>query len=461
MTAIPTVEIKQPAYHADDLGFVFKWHGHLLRGIYPNAVSQAKGYFESGFIEEIVQKGLFPKTWISDFENEQFGLIIEHELIEPVIYATEWNFQMLKDAAMLLLDIAQIGRRYGYDMIDCHKLNVMFHHNRPLYVDLGSFVPAKKGSKGWNPFPSFLQSYFYILDVWSHGAPQLAKRMMAPHVEMNEQDYLVYKSWLCRVCPSILKARMMIRKRLCELANMSDEQTEIYTKQVGPLWGALANYSRKIVNGFRLAPSQHLERYKRRVCNMTLGAVPAMSVQFENIEVALVETLQKQFSEIQTATIINAKNGSIYRGIIQKTSINSIVSIQEDERKARQEYLFYQHNDSNICCVNVILSGGGILVRDKFPEERLSSDLVIMPDYEVSKGPFGVHNALVRIESLFIYSKLKKIVMTTNTRFKDFICSCQEHFNVTLLNTGTFNISNKIEGEFSEDQCIILMISKK
>lgn len=442
MITIPTGEIKQPSYHADDLGFVFKWHGHLLRGIYPNAVDQAKGYFESGFLEEIVQKGLFPKTWISDFNNEQFGLIIEHELIEPVTYATEWNFQMLKDAAMLLLDIALIGRKYGYDMIDCHKLNVMFYHNSPLYVDLGSFVPAKKGAKGWKPFSSFSQSYFYILDVWSHGASQLAKRMMAPHVEMNEQDYLVYKSWLCRVCPPILNARIMVRKRLCELANMSDEQTEIYTKKVGPLGGVLANYSRIIVKAFRLAPSQHLERYKRRVCKMSLGAVPVMVEDLENTDTALIETLQKQFSEIQTATVINAPNGSIYGDIIKKSSISSIVSIQENESKARQEYLYYQQKDFNICCVNVILSGGGILVRDKFPEDRLSSELVILPGYEVPKGSFGVHNALVELESLLIYSKLKKIVMSTNTKYKDFIRGCQERFNVTLLNTGIINNSN-------------------
>ena len=96
MVYIPDNQIPSPSFHADDLGFVFKWEGHLLRGIYPNAIEQAKRYFDSGFIKEIVEKKLFPKTWISDFENKQFGLIIEHELIEPVTYATEWNFQMLK-----------------------------------------------------------------------------------------------------------------------------------------------------------------------------------------------------------------------------------------------------------------------------------------------------------------------------------------------------------------------------
>ena len=162
---IPSKEITKPSFHADALGYVFVWKGHLLRGIYPESVVQAKEYFETGFIDDVVSSGIFPKTWVSEFENEQFGMIIEHEMIEPLTYATDWNFQMLKDAALMVLQIAQIGWKYGYDMIDCHKLNVMFHNNRPVYVDLGSFVKAQKGASGWRPFASFLQSYYYILDI--------------------------------------------------------------------------------------------------------------------------------------------------------------------------------------------------------------------------------------------------------------------------------------------------------
>ena len=87
---------------------------------------------------------------------------------------------MLKDAALMVLDIAEIGWKYGYNMVDCHKLNVLFKDNRPVYVDLGSFVPREEGSTGWNPYSSFLHSYFYILSLWNSGATTLAKRMMAP-----------------------------------------------------------------------------------------------------------------------------------------------------------------------------------------------------------------------------------------------------------------------------------------
>ena len=76
MIHIPSNEIKQPQLHADTLGFTFVWQGHFLRGIFPQSVEWAMTYFDSGFINEVVEKGLFPKTWISAFENEQFGMII-------------------------------------------------------------------------------------------------------------------------------------------------------------------------------------------------------------------------------------------------------------------------------------------------------------------------------------------------------------------------------------------------
>ena len=148
MIYIPTSEIKQPQLHADTLGFTFVWKGHFLRGIYPQSEALSKSYFETGFLNEVVSRGYFPKTWISKYENEQFCMIVEHDLIQPILFATEWNSAMLKDAALMVIDLAEIGWKYGYNMVDCHKLNVLFSYNKPLYVDLGSFVLKENGSTG-------------------------------------------------------------------------------------------------------------------------------------------------------------------------------------------------------------------------------------------------------------------------------------------------------------------------
>lgn len=458
MINIPTEEIKQPSFHADELGFVFVWKGHLLRGIYPEAVSQAKGYFDSGFVDEVVHKGLFPKTWISEFQNEQFGLIIEHEKIEPVTYATEWNFQMLKDAALLVLEIAQIGWKFGYDMIDCHKLNVMFYHNHPIYVDLGSFVPAQKGTAGWKPFASFLRSYYYILDVWNSGASQVAKRMMSPHVEMADKDYWVYKSKLFRSFPSLLNFHIFVEKRLCELVNMSDEFTAQYVKKLHPFLGGAIKVARIIVSKCKLAPSQHFGYYTKRIQKFHLSDSSSNDFVLGDIEEYLIKALNEKLSDFTTMTVINNPAYHLDSVLLNQTKISKIYSIQENESLSRAEYCYYQERKDNVTCLQFPLSGGEILIRGKFPEERLSSEIVLMHRVEITEGKFGIHNMIMKIKILMKYTTVKTIVMTTLIKNREFIEKLKEIYNVTVYN-GNFAIAGG--GRLPEVQWVTIIISTK
>lgn len=428
-TYIPSDEIKQPSFHADELGFVFTWNGHLLRGIFPDATKQARGYFESGFVEKIVNKGFFPKTWISDFENEQFGMIIEHEIITPVIFATEWNFQMLKDAALMVLDIAQIAWKYGYTMIDCHKLNVLFYKNKPLYVDLGSFIPLSEGVSGWRPFSSFLRSYYYILDVWRSGAPQMAKRMMSPHVELSEKDYYSFKFSFFRRHDSFLGYLLKVRKMLCVLANTGDGQliTNNRKNKVRIIF-----LLKKIINCLKLAPSQHINKYKRRIKRMNLKSNSLKLSSEKNVVIILENVLNSRFPSLRNVAFINNKSHHFYDLILQNTNVDSIYSIQEEEWYSVKEYAYYKDSNTNIACLNYKLIGGEILLRNKFPEDRFLSDLVVIPNFKIEDNAFGLHNSLVFIDSLMRYSTTKTIILLTGLLNKDLMEKIEENFCVEL-----------------------------
>lgn len=428
-TFIPSDEIKQPSFHADELGFVFTWNGHLLRGIYPDAVPQAKQYFDSGFVDEIVEKRLFPKTWISEFENEQFGLIIEHELIQPVTYATEWNFEMLKDAALLVLEIAQVGQKYGYDMIDCHKLNVMFQHNRPLYVDLGSFIPAPKGSSGWRPFASFLRSYYYILDVWGSGASQMAKRMMAPHVELSDNDYYAFKYPIYRRHKRLMNARLTTNKALCNLVNIGGEQLEGYKKR-NRLKGLLVSFIRKVVLLTKVAPSQQLNRYYKKIKrkNLVDRTQPMTSNSLE--ETTIVNVLNNHCISCSSVTIINNIHYNMYEEILNKTNIKDIYSIHEYEPNSRIEYR--EIKDINVASLCFNLTGGEILLRNKFPENRFASDIVIWPSLKFNNGVFGMHNIRELLKVLMCYSKSKTIMIITNNSIGELIKTLSAEYHVEM-----------------------------
>lgn len=402
MTTIPSNEINRPGLHADTLGFTFIWNNHFLRGIYPSAVDLARSYFESGFIDKVVSKQLFPKTWISDFENEQFGMILEHEMISPVLYATEWNFYMLKDAALMVLDIAQIALEYGYNMVDCHKLNVLFRNNRPIYVDLGSFVPKGSGETGWRPYNSFMRSYYYILDMWKDGASQLAKRMMAPGVELNSMDYFLYKKRFYRLFPTIAKNLIYLYEGINMLACFSEEQISGYLERHNKTLSGICRFIQKVVRKIKILPSQNLDRIECRVKRMNLF------VDFKKKcgigHDALIGSLVQCCPNASSVTFIDCEDALLYEYLLGHSTIDKIVSIHQSEKWSIKEYLYFKTKHLNVCCTQFPLLNNSIVLKGRYPESRLSSDLVVVPNYSIPKGSFGIHNALVFFEKCQLFS---------------------------------------------------------
>lgn len=401
MIHIPTEEIKQPRLHADTLGFTFVWKGHFLRGIYPGSEKQATSYFESGFLDEVVNKGLFPKTWISEFENEQFCMIIEHEMISPMLFATEWNSAMLKDAALMVLDIAEVGWKHGYNMVDCHKLNVMFKINRPVYVDLGSFVPRESGSTGWKPYTSFLRSYYFILKMWTSGVPTLAKRMMAPGLEMPEKEYYAYESRLYRLLPSLIKTKMYIQNGISSLAASGNIAVSKH--------GSFAIFLKSLVNTFKLSPSQHLEGIKRKISKIKIKANQPLQDEQEDKINAFLEIMTSRFQEIQSVTFIDNERSGYYDCLSKISQLMRIISIQQDDSISSREY---RHSKPawGLTSANIRLLNNSILMRNKLPESRLCSDIAVIPSLTVKAGVFGIHNSLVFIENCLLYSRLAIII---------------------------------------------------
>lgn len=451
---IPSSEIKQPSFHADELGFVFVWKDHFLRGIYPKAIKQANGYFESGFINEIVDKGLFPKTWISEFENEQFGLIIEHEFIRPVIYATEWNFQMLKDAALMVLEIADVGRSYGYDMIDCHKLNVMFLHNRPVYVDLGSFIPADRGSLGWRPYNSFLRSYYYILDIWSKGAPQIAKRMMSPHVELARNDYYNITNPFFRRHRSLLNLVFLINDALCRISNLSEEKVN---KQ-GHIF--LMKIFRTVVRRFNLAPNLRLNKLAKKINRMQRPS-EVQEIQSDNLhKEAIINIINEKYCDIKSVFFLNSKDFTMYEDIIGTTQVASVYSVQEDEEISSNEYVSYKDGSCATVSLNFMLTGGEILLRGKFPEDRFLSDVAVWPFVQIGFGMFGLHNVKEKIKVLMKYSNKNTIILTSNGNVDSLIDILATDYHVESYVRGMSRSLN-MEGQCLNNQCVTLIISAK
>jgi SAM-dependent methyltransferase len=88
--------------------------------------------------------------------------ILRHERIPFVSYPYEWTFSMLKDAALLQLDLLLASLEHDMVLKDSTPYNVQFRGARPIFVDVGSFERMRQGEP-WVGFRQFCMLYLYPL----------------------------------------------------------------------------------------------------------------------------------------------------------------------------------------------------------------------------------------------------------------------------------------------------------
>ena len=191
------VEYSYP-WTMDDVGRVFRWNGNIYRGIYEQAVPQVRDLFASGCLDELVERGLFPRSRIAEFTLDGFAAVVEHETLPFVTYPHEWSFDMFRSAALAVLEISEIAVRYGWRLKDCHPYNILFNGTKPVYVDMGSFVPAA-GDAAFGPGDEFLACYWRPLSIWAAGDSFLAQRITTSAFQsMPNLSWQLYQNLLIR-----------------------------------------------------------------------------------------------------------------------------------------------------------------------------------------------------------------------------------------------------------------------
>lgn len=178
-----------PMIPSDLVGRIFFYNGKVLRAIYRDRLDHVSNLLNSGLISELVGQGLFPKTEITNYYlSEEYPMIIEHEKIQTLSLPYEWSFEMLKDAALATIKVNNISNKYGYRIHDCHASNIMFENNRPVFVDLGSFVNCENGICGIDS--RIFDSQFTIpLRYWAKGYKDIARSSFLFRNYINNDEY--------------------------------------------------------------------------------------------------------------------------------------------------------------------------------------------------------------------------------------------------------------------------------
>jgi ribosomal protein L11 methylase PrmA len=103
----------------------------------------------------------------ADLLPQGTAALLRHERIPFVSYPYEWSFGMLREAALLTLELELAALEEGLTLKDATPYNVQWRGAEPVFVDIGSFERLREGEP-WAGYRQFCMLFLYPLLLQAH-----------------------------------------------------------------------------------------------------------------------------------------------------------------------------------------------------------------------------------------------------------------------------------------------------
>lgn len=138
---------------------VFYDNGRILRALSEDGVHDWIALSESKLFGEAVDEGKLVATSQVDAAPIAGAVaVLEHARIPFVSYPYEWTFSMLRDAALLQLELLRRALDENLILKDSSSYNVQWNGARPVFIDIGSFERLRQGEP-WAGYRQFCMLY--------------------------------------------------------------------------------------------------------------------------------------------------------------------------------------------------------------------------------------------------------------------------------------------------------------
>lgn len=159
--------VRDPGSFRDRSNRVYDNGERIVRGVDEQALSNWRAVRQAPFYNELLteKKVVATDEWQTGGQAPEAGSWaghLVHERIPFVSYPYEWSFGMLKDAALLHLDILERAIPAGWTLKDASAYNVQWQASRPVFIDIPSFAPFVKG-EAWTGYRQFCMMFLYPL----------------------------------------------------------------------------------------------------------------------------------------------------------------------------------------------------------------------------------------------------------------------------------------------------------
>lgn len=153
----------------DREGRVFHHRGGIYRALSKRALAAWDALLQSHFFPRLLEEGKVVGSRRVEFDRQElaalsphFQAVLKHERIPFISYPYEWPWSMLRDAALLQLDLLLEALAEDFVLKDATPYNVQWHGVRPVFIDVVSFERWRQGDP-WVAYLQFCQLYLYPL----------------------------------------------------------------------------------------------------------------------------------------------------------------------------------------------------------------------------------------------------------------------------------------------------------
>lgn len=167
MTPDPTASRAEPSSYRDPAGSVFYDAGTVYRALGERGAADFDALEASEFFRTQSDAGRIVGTRRTSLERDGAALVLEHDRIPVVTYPYEWTFSMLKDAALLQLQLLAAALEEDLILKDSTPYNIQWRGASPTFIDIGSFERLREGEP-WLGYRQFCELFLYPLMLRAH-----------------------------------------------------------------------------------------------------------------------------------------------------------------------------------------------------------------------------------------------------------------------------------------------------
>ncbi len=162
-------ELEPGSFRDPDGRVLYSEDNRVLRGLSEEGATAWRQLSRAAFFHRLTEHGsLIPTRVAADIAPATLGwaAVLEHDRVPFVSYPFEWSFGMLRDAALLHLEVLLDAIAGGMTTKDGSAYNVQWRGTSPVFIDVSSITPWSGGP--WEGYRQFCETFLNPLLVQAY-----------------------------------------------------------------------------------------------------------------------------------------------------------------------------------------------------------------------------------------------------------------------------------------------------